>query len=89
MHLAVGDHQACADRHRDKQDWLDDEFHWAERTAYKFIAVAQAVEGKLAPDANLQIDANALFLLIEPGTTNTMTALGITPHCAMTTATPA
>lgn len=46
--------------------WLETEFGWSQRTAYRFIDVYHSV--KLANLANLEIDVSALYLITAPKT---------------------
>ncbi len=46
--------------------WLETEFHWTDRTALRFMQVAQAFKSDNLSD--LQIDASALYLLAAPST---------------------
>ncbi len=47
-------------------DWLDREFGWSERAAYRFSEVAEAFGGKVATLENLEIDAGALYFRSGP-----------------------
>ena len=46
--------------------WIKAEFDMSQRSAYKFIGVAKAFQGKFAQNANLEISASALYLLASP-----------------------
>ena len=48
--------------------WIQAEFDMSQRSAYKFISVAKAFQGKFAQNANLSIAASALYLLASPET---------------------
>lgn len=48
--------------------WIQAEFDMSQRSAYKFISVAKAFQGKFAQNANLEISASALYLLASPDT---------------------
>lgn len=48
--------------------WIEAEFDMSQRSAYKFISVAKAFQGKFAQNANLEIAASALYLLASPET---------------------
>jgi len=46
--------------------WLDKEFGWGERTAYRYMAVAEKFGAKLVTVTTLDIDEGALYLLSGP-----------------------
>mgnify|MGYP004612202249 CR=1 FL=1 len=48
--------------------WIEAEFDMSQRSAYKFINVAKAFQGKFAQNANLEICASALYLLASSDT---------------------
>jgi len=48
--------------------WIKAEFDMSQRSAYKFMNVAKAFQGKFAQNANLEIAASALYLLASPET---------------------
>ena len=48
------------------EDWLAAEFGWAERQAYKFIAVATAFSAASLVTTDLTIEAGALYVLSAP-----------------------
>ncbi len=48
--------------------WIEAEFDMSQRSAYKFMNVAKAFQGKFAQNANLEIAASALYLLASPET---------------------
>lgn len=65
--IAVKDHLS----HGGWLPWLDNEFGWNERSARRFIAVAEAF-GKTDTVSDLPIDASALYLLSGPSVPQTV-----------------
>jgi hypothetical protein len=53
-------------RHGQFLEWIEREFAWKQRTAYRFMGVYRNV--KVANLANLEIDVSALYLIAEPST---------------------
>lgn len=48
--------------------WIEAEFGMGKSSAYKFINVAKAFQGKFPQNGNLEIAASALYLLASPDT---------------------
>ncbi len=49
--------------------WIEAEFGMGKSSAYKFMSVAKAFQGKFPQNGNLEIAASALYLLASPETT--------------------
>lgn len=48
--------------------WIGSQFDMSQRSAYKFMSVAKAFQGKFAQNANFEIAASALYLLASSDT---------------------